>query len=446
MSLFSALNAAVSGLRAQSAQIAAVSENIANISTTAYKTRNLNFQSLVTGNGTGIPSGGVVFTSFQDIRAQGLLEATTIATNVAINGNGFFVVADDPAKQGSALNYSRNGSFQSDKDGNLINSEGYYLYGWATDTTGAVTAVNQNDLSSLQPINVESVTGSAQPTTLAEIDANIPADAIVGDIFQLSFEIFDSLGISHTVVSDVEKTAANQWTITLNQPVLTSNTSGAPSAEFVNAGVDDVPLVINFNGDGTMGSDVVTVASLATLADIEFDYTNGGGTAPNASGANASTILVDIGTAGSGDGLTQFASNSLNPAIEIDSVQQNGLRFGRLNEIQVSDDGLVFALFDNGLRQPIYQIPIATFSNPLGLAVVEGTVYDENQAIAGNFILNAPGLGAAGNLNASALELSTTDTSNEFNKMIVAQQGYSSSAQVISTSSDLFDTLIRAVS
>ena len=162
MSLFSALNAAVSGLRAQGAQISAVSENIANVTTTAYKTRELSFQSLVTGVSSATPSGGVIYDSFQDMRKNGLIEATTINTNVGINGNGFFVVADDPTKQGAALNYSRNGSFQTDAGGFLINSEGYYLYGWQTDSAGNVLAINQNDLSSLEAINVESVTGSAQ--------------------------------------------------------------------------------------------------------------------------------------------------------------------------------------------------------------------------------------------------------------------------------------------
>lgn len=428
MSLFSALNSAVSGLRAQSAQISAVSENIANVSTTAYKTRNLTFQSLVTGNGTGLPSGGVIFDSFQDIRQQGLLEATTIATNVGINGNGFFVVADDPNKQGAELNYSRNGSFQPDKDGNLINSEGYYLYGWQTNSAGVVTAVNSNDLSSLQPINVESVTGSAQATTQVEIDANIPAEATTGDAFNISFEIFDSLGVSHTVVGTITKqAAANTWQLDLADPVLTNNLTGPASGTLpVNS------FAVTFNGDGSLAGVVPATSALAVNA-----FTTG---------ASNSTINLDLGTAGATDGLTQFASNGATPLVEIDSIDQDGLRFGRLNEIQVDNDGLVYALFDNGLREAIYQIPIATFSNPGGLISVEGTVYDENQASAGNFILNRPGVGASGDVNASSLELSTTDTSQEFNKMIIAQQGYSSAAQVISTSDDLFDSLLRAVS
>lgn len=428
MSLFSALNAAVSGLRAQGAQISAVSENIANVTTTAYKTRELSFQSLVTGVSSATPSGGVVYDSFQDIRKNGLIEATTINTNVGINGNGFFVVADDPTKQGAALNYSRNGSFQTDAGGFLINSEGYYLYGWQTDSAGNVLAINQNDLSSLEAINVESVTGSAQQTSQVQIDANLPAEAAAGDIFQSSFEVFDGLGVSHTVVSTWTKNpAANEWTLDLADPVFTNDLTGPSTGT-----IAPNSYTITFDGNGNLNtvvpaSNPVTITGFTTgSVDVDFN--------------------LDLGTPGATDGLTQFASNGSVPILEIDSIDQDGLRFGRLNEIQVDDNGLVYALFDNGLREAIYQIPIATFSNPGGLAAVEGTVYDENQAAAGNFILNRPGGGNAGNVFASSLELSTTDTSNEFNKMIVAQQGYSSSAQVISTADDLFDSLLRAVS
>lgn len=433
MSLFSALNAAVSGLRAQSAQISAVSENIANVSTTAYKTRDLAFQSLVTGTSLGSPAGGVLFESFQNIRAQGLIEASETNTNVAINGSGFFVVADEPTDFGSALNYSRNGSFRTDKDGFLINSEGYYLYGWETDSDGVVTAVNNNDLSSLEAINVESVSGSAAPTTVVEYDANLPADAAVGDTYQTSYEIFDSLGVSHTVVITWNKAAANSWTATFADPVYT-NDLATTSAAF-NPATDLGPHTITFNGDGSLAT------FPAALDDLTIDYS-----AATSTGADNSVFDWDIGTVNDTDGLTQFSSTSLTPDIEINSIDQDGLRFGRLSEIQVDNDGLVYALFDNGLREAIYQIPIATFSNPDGLIEVEGVVYDENQASAGNFVLNTPGSGAAGTLNAAALELSRTDTSEEFNKMIIAQQGYSSSAQVISTADDLFDSLLRAVS
>ena len=433
MSLNSALNASVSGLRAQSTAIAAVSENIANASTTAYKTREISFKSLVTGTGSrsGFGGGGVVFNTSQDLRAQGQVQATDLATNVAINGNGFFVVSDQINNQPSAYTYSRNGSFATDAAGFLINSEGYYLLGQATDDLGNVISTSANDLNSLEPIDVNSISGTAQATTEVRFDMNIPADALVGDTYNNSIEIFDALGVSHTITITWLKNAANDWTATFTNPVQTA--TGVPSGVIDNdtatAGAQNT-IDITFNGDGSVASFTPAVPS--------FQITG------FTTGANNSTVNLDWGTVGGTDGLTQFSSNTTAPGLEIYLIDQDGVRFGQLSDVTISESGLVTASFENGVRLPVYQIPIATFPNPNGLRHVEGTVYDENEA-AGNYNLRRPGQGNAGNVVSSALEQSTTDTSEEFNKMIVAQQAYSSAAQVISTVDEMFQDLIGAV-
>jgi flagellar hook protein FlgE len=161
-------------------------------------------------------------------------------------------------------------------------------------------------------------------------------------------------------------------------------------------------------------------------------------------GANDLTFNLDLGSQGLFDGLTQFSSNTDTPDIEISSIEQDGVRFGQLSGVDIGPDGIVTATFDNGVRRPIYQIPIATFPNPAGLTNIKGTVYDENER-AGNYNLRLPGQGSAGTIEAASLELSSTDTSNEFNKMIVAQQAYSSAAQIVSTADEMFSTLLQAV-
>lgn len=161
-------------------------------------------------------------------------------------------------------------------------------------------------------------------------------------------------------------------------------------------------------------------------------------------GANDLTYAIDFGTANGYDGLTQYSSDEDTPSIEISSIEQDGVRYGQFSGVEIDEDGIVTALFDNGVRKSIYQIPIATFSNPAGLTNVHGTVYDENEN-AGNYVLNKPGDGSAGTIAATSLELSATDTSEEFNKMIVAQQAYSSAAQVLTTVKEMFDTLISSV-
>lgn len=433
MSLNSALNASVSGLRAQSAAVAAVSENIANASTTAYKTREVSFQSLVTGNATrsGFSGGGVVFNTSQDMRAQGQIQATDSGTNIAINGNGFFVVTDDVTAQPSGYTYTRNGSFQTDASGLLINSEGYYLLGQATDDTGAVISTSANDLNSLTPIDINAISGTAQPTSEVRFDMNLPADAAIGDTFNNSIEIFDALGVSHTITVTWTKNAANDWTGSFSNPVQTGTAivTGTLDTDTVTAGVQN-SINITFNGDGSVASFTPAVPSLSLTG-----FTTG---------ANNQTLTLDWGSVGGTDGLTQFSSNTTVPGLEIYLIDQDGVRFGQLSDVSIDETGLVTASFENGVRIPVYQVPIATFPNPAGLRHVEGTVYDENEA-AGNYNLRLPGQGNAGNVISSALEQSTTDTSEEFNKMIVAQQAYSSAAQVISTVDQMFQDLIGAI-
>lgn len=430
MSLNGALNAAVSGLRAQSTAVAAVSENIANASTTAYKIRQVSFQSLVTGTGSRA-GGAVVYETSQDLRAQGQIQATDNETNIAINGNGFFVVTDQIGNQPSGYTYTRNGSFSTDAAGFLINSEGYYLLGQATDDLGAVISTSANDLNSLVPIDVNSISGTAQATAEIRFDMNLPADAPIGGTFSNSIELFDALGVSHTVTVSWLKNAANDWTATFTDPVQTGTAvaSGVLDTDTATAGAQKT-IDITFNGDGSIAS--------FTPAIPAFDITG------FTSGANPSSVTLDWGSVGGTDGLTQFSSNTTAPGLEIYLIDQDGVRFGQLSEITISETGLVTAAFENGVRLPVYQIPIATFPNPTGLKHVEGTVYDENEA-AGNYNLRLPGQGNAGNVVASALEQSTTDTSEEFNKMIVAQQAYSSAAQVVSTVSEMFTDLIGAV-
>ncbi len=433
MSLNSALNASVTGLRAQGAAISAVSENIANASTTAYKTRGISFQSLVTGNRTsqGATSGGVLFNTFQNLNAQGLIQATDSGTDIAINGNGFFVVTDEILNQPSGFTYTRNGNFKTDADGYLINNEGYYLLGQRTDDTGAVISSSSSDLNSLEPIDVNSISGTAQPTAEVRFDMNLPADAAVADTFGNSIEVFDALGVSHTIGITWTKTAANSWTATFATPIQTS--TGVASATLdtdTGTGGLQNTIAVTFNGDGSVASFTPATPSIA-LAGFT-------------TGANASSINFDFGTVGQTNGLTQFSSNTTTPNLEIFLIDQDGVRFGQLSNIIIDDTGLVTASFENGVRLPVYQVPIATFPNPNGLTHVNGTVYDENEA-AGNYNLRLPGQGNAGTIVASALEQSTTDTSEEFNRMIIAQQAYSSAAQVVSTVDEMFQELISAV-
>ena len=329
MSLTSALSSSVSALKAQSTAISAVAQNIANASTTSYKNRTVSFQSLVAGS-----SGGVITTSGQAVSSQGPITSSSVKTNIAISGNGFFVVSDSLANKPSAFNYSRNGSFATDKNGYLINSEGYYLLGQATDANGNVLAANKTDLNSLQPINVDAIKGAAKATTAVEMNLNLPADAEAGDTFTSAIEIFDSLGVSHTVNMTWTKTDSNEWLATLDDPYQTNKDSSV-SAGTISPGT----LSVSFNGDG----------SLASYSPSPLELSITGFT----SGSNDSLITLDIGSIGGTDGLTQYSSNTSVPDIEIDSITGDGVRYGKLSSIEIAGSGIVTAIFENGLRQPV---------------------------------------------------------------------------------------------
>jgi len=456
MSLGSALNAAVSGLQGQGAAIAAVSENIANASTIAYKKREVSFQSLVTGSsGSSLNAlgGGVTFSTSQNLTDQGLVQNTGVSTNVAINGDGFFVVTDDANNQPSGFTYTRNGDFSTDENGLLINNEGSILLGQRTNEAGLVTAANSNDLNSLEPIDLNTISGTAGSTSSVEMDLNLPADSSVyafpaGPEYVTANEMFDDLGISHTVEQTWRKTATNTWVVEYSNPYQTSLGAGSGDTGTLDMdGSGSNTLEITFNGDGSINTmDFGTWVANAFVGA-------GGGAVPAQpfnvdiamlNGADPVALDIDLGTQNLFNGLTQFASNTDTPDIEISSIEQDGVRFGQLSGVEIDGEGIVTALFDNGVRRPIFQIPIATFPNPGGLTNVKGTVYDENER-AGVLNLRLPGEGNAGAIEATSLELSTVDTSDEFNKMIVAQQAYSSAAQMLSTVDEMFDTLIGAV-
>lgn len=435
MSLGTALTAAVSGLQAQSAAIAAVSENIANADTTAYKERQVSFESLVTSGG-GASSlnnigGGTSYATSQDLSKQGLVENTGVSTNVAINGGGFFVVADSSTAQPSAYQYTRNGDFSTDENGLLVNNEGMILLGWATDDQGDITATNSSDLNSLSPIDLNAISGTAGLTTEAEMDVNLPADAAIGDTFVTTLEFFDELGVSHTIEVTITKAAVNEWTFDYADPYRTDLGSGSTAT----GTIAPTTQTIVFNGDGS-------ISTIDGAAAAPFNVSITG--LSTTTGSNDVTFELDLGTEDQFNGLTQFASSNSTAELEISSIEQDGVRFGQLSGVEIDNDGLVTALFDNGVRRPIFQIPVATFSNPAGLTNVAGTIYDENER-AGNLNLRRPGEGNAGAVLATSIELSAVDSSNEFNKMIVAQQAYSSAAQIVSTVDDMFESLIAAV-
>lgn len=417
MSLSGAVSAAVTALSAQSSALSLVSNNLANASTTAYKTSSASFASLLSGGSStsGVASGGVAVTGIANVADQGLLTSSSVTTNVAIYGNGFFVAND--ASEGGATYYTRNGEFAVDAEGYLVNN-GYYLQGWPTDADGNV--IGGTTASNLESIDVDSISTIASPTTETSFVANLPADAAVGDSFSSSIEVFDSLGTSANVAVTWTKTADNTWTAGFGNPQ--SN-----GAEIGTTGT--TAITINFNEDGTLDS---TSPSPATLAITGWT-----------TGAANSSIALDFGKTDTSTGLSQYATGDETLTVDLEATQ-DGKEMGSLTSIAIDEDGNVNAIYDNGMERSIFKIPVATFTNSDGLTSMSYGMYAANTD-SGSSTLRLSGQNGAGTVYGSQLELSTTDTSTEFANMMAAQQAYSGAAQVMSAANTMFETLISAI-
>ncbi|NPU12704.1 flagellar hook protein FlgE [Bradyrhizobium sp. 83002] len=411
MSLSGALSSAISALNAQSSSLAMISDNISNADTTGYKTTSGLFEQLVTASSSSkaYSSGGVSVSGRSNITQQGLLAATTNATDVAIQGSGFFVATNSTSAGGETF-YTRNGAFSTDNAGYLQNN-GYYLEGWRTDASGNVVG------NGLEPVNTKVALTNGGATTKTSLAANLPADAASGDTFSSSMTVYDSLGQAHTLNVNWTKSAtANEWTADI-APATTSDgtvTSGT--------------YTIDFNSDGSLS----TVSS----TNLGITWNNG---------AAASSITLSFGTTGGGtDGLTQLASGSTTPSVSNFSANSDGISFGTLSSIAVGKDGLVEATYSNGQTVPIYKLAVATFSDPNGLVAHSSGMYTAT-ATSGNATLQASGENGAGTIYGSELESSTTDTTGQFSNMISAQQAYSAASQVISAVNKMYDTLISSM-
>jgi flagellar hook protein FlgE len=417
MSLTGALSSAISALSAQSQSLAMISDNIANSQTSGYKTNTAMFEDLVTGSSSAssYSSGGVTSSARANITQQGLLTTTTNATDVAIQGNGFFPVTT--SLTGGTQLYTRDGAFTIDNSGFLV-SNGSYLLGEPTDASGAVSGA-------LQPINTDIAPTNQSATTETTFAANLPADAASGATFTSSMSVYDSQGIANTVPVTWTKstTATNTWTASFGAPTLASDSSVTTGAVSSGGSVS-----ITFNSDGSLA----TPTAAPTLG---ITWTNG---------AAASTINLNLGTVGKSDGLTQLASGATTPAIDVTSITSDGVARGQLSSVAVGANGAVNATYSNGKTVQIYKIQVALFAAPEALQAQSGGLYSATVA-SGSANFKDSGQDGAGKIYGSELESSTTDTNTEFSSMISAQQAYSAASQVITAVNKMFDTLISSM-
>jgi flagellar hook protein FlgE len=423
MSLGNAINTAVSALNAQSQAISMISDNISNSSTVGYKATTASFSSLVTQNynSSSYASGGVAVTDSRNVGLQGLIESSSVSTNLALDGGGFFVVSE-PGNNGSAdIAYTRNGEFSADKDGYLSTSAGYQLMGYRVDSDGNPIDGDVFSVDDLTAIDVDIVSGLAQATSTVTLSAGLPADAAVGDSVSLDVEFFDSLGVAHSTTLTYTKTGTNEWQMSFGDAV----------------NPDDSTVVTGTSSGTTYDLVFDTSGKLSSVSPSPVALSFTGLT----SGAADIDLTFDIQDSGS---LTQYAAQDDEIDIELYSLDVDGARYGRYTSVEIDDDGLVTANFDNGLSLAIYKVPVATFANPNALQALSNNVFLPT-VDSGSYILKDAGEGQAGLIRSSSVESSTVDIADEFSRMIIAQQAYSAASKVVTTADEMIDTLMQAI-
>jgi flagellar hook protein FlgE len=411
-------SAGLSGLNANAQALSVIGNNLANINTIGYKSSTVTFQDLVSQNvgSSGInPSQiglGVGLGAVSPVFSQGAIESSRVATNVAIQGSGFFVL--DGALGRS---YSRAGNFSFNSAGELVSPDGQFVQGYtATDpVTGAV-------LTTGQPTNITVPPGVLrQPVATTQFRAisNLNAGAAVGATFTAAVQIYDALGAAHVTNMTYAKTAAGAWTYDLS-------VDGGDVA----GGVAGTPTSL---GSGTLTFDsagALLTVNGAAPADVTIV------TPAWSNGAAASSLTWDVVDANLDASLSGFATPSATS-----SISQNGAPAGMITSITINPQGQILGSFGAGQSVVLAQLAMATFNNPQGLNKLGGNRYGEGQA-AGLPSIGVAGEGGRGTLIGSALEQSNVDMAQEFTQMILAQRGYQANSKTITVSDQLLvDTL-----
>ncbi len=470
MSLTSAMLAGVTGLSANSSALSALSDNIANVNTYGYKENGVTFQDLVTQSNTSgaYTAGGVSSVNQQFVSAQGSIQQTSSATDLAITGQGMFVTTQAPTTIGAstAVLFTRAGSFTPDSQGYLKNAAGLYLQAYPADAQGNILS-GSSSLSALSPINVNSIGGAVSASTKAGVNANLDATQVVSaqaaavpvagpgaynsasnsmtaynattgtgvkPDFSIQVPISDSQGGQHNVQVDLLKSAtADTWYAEI-QSVPTSDVPavGANPAGQIAAGT------VVFNTDGSLASVNLTDSSGTAV---------GGGTTPvlsipwaaslGVTTPQSLTISLSPGVATSG--LTQYSGSSA-----VQSITADGTPFGQLSAVAVNSTGDLTATFSNGTSRVIGQVALATFPNVDGLTSVSGDAY-VSSTTSGAYSLKTPGTGGSGTISSSALESSTVDLSAEFANMIITQRAYTASSKIITTADQMTQDLLQII-
>ncbi len=410
-------NTALSGIRAASGDLNIIGNNIANSNTTGFKGSRAEFGDVYAASMMGAPGTaigqGVRLKGAAQHFGQGNISFTGNPLDIAINGQGFFQLSDKT----QAYTYTRAGTFQLDKDGYIVNSDGLFLMARGADANGAITG-------GIGPVRIDTSYAQPNPTSTVKSTMNLDARAPATDAnWSLISGVPDPAGYNSSTTLSVYDSQGNAHDMTLYFSKLDPNTNpntwnmrimidGQLQTD-TNTGNNYTQVV--FNDDGSYNSP----------ANIPISWTpNGGATANQA-------ITVDISKS------TQYGSD-----FAVNSSYQDGFSTGQVLGVDIDQKGIIFARYTNGQSRSIGQIVLANFANEQGLQPLGDTAWADTSA-SGPPVVSAPGTSGLGTIQSGALEESNVDLTEQLVKMIVAQRNFQANAQSIQTEDTVTQTIIQ---
>lgn len=407
------MRTSVSGMLAQADRLAVVSDNIANVGTTGYKRGDTEFSTLVTRSGAvEYESGAVRTIERRAVSSQGPIQSTSSTTDLAISGNGFFVVTGPLGE----IMLTRAGNFVPNEQGELVNAAGYKLMGYSLDSTGGGV---DTGIAGLETVKSLTLGLRAVASLSGELNVNLPSAA--------------------TAVPGANLPSANGAT--------SDFTAKTSVVAFGNLG-DEVMLDVYYAKTGT-GTWEVSVFDRSTAAaaggfpysagplatsNISFSATDGSLIGPN-------TVTIPV-PGGQSVSLDLSGSTQLADGFSIQRQLMDGTGPVPLDRTEVSEGGILTAVYQDGSRVPRYKIPLATVTSPDNLTAVNGNAFMPSSS-SGDIQINTAQSGGAGTILSGSLEQSSVDLASELTTMIESQRSYSANSRVFQTGSEIMDIIVN---
>lgn len=426
MSLYGMMRTGVSGMSAQSTRLGTVADNIANSGTNGYKKASVEFSSMIIPNsGSSYISGGVATQVRYSISQAGPIQYTTSGTDLAVDGNGFFVVQNS---NGQPF-LTRAGSFVPDGEGRLVNAAGFQLMGYNYEN--GIPSTVANGFAGLEPVQISGQELQATPTTFGTFAANLPYAAPDWTGVDLSTNPTNPVGLDDAIEDgSVVKTSLVAYNNVGEEVLL--------DIYFAKQATGEWQMSVYYQPDGTAGSSFPYSGPALATGTLDFDISTG-----KLDTSSINSLTIDLsGLNGQAIELDLSKMTNLATGYSRGEADLNGNAPSAVERISISKDGIMYAEYANGARTPLYKLALATVQSPDMLRVEPGNVFSAGLE-SGNVQIGFAGEGGLGDILSGAVENSNVDIAEELTNMIESQRNYTANSKVFQTGSDLMDVLVN---